>query len=275
LLVALSQGPVWGWNSGKVIGLLVAAVMIAALWVVAETRAATPLIDMRMMRLPAVWTTNVVALLVGIGMFATFAFLPELLQTPTSAGYGFGASITQSGLILLPSSVTMFVVGQCSGRLTKRFGGRLLVVVGSLIGAASMALIAFAHDSRWEIYLASALLGVGIGLAFTAMAALIVAAVPPEQTGAASGMNANIRTIGGSIGAALMASIVTSQLEPSGLPKESGYVIGFATLAGGLVLAAVAGLRIPVGRRRVSSDTGAHAELAMVAGGTVVGYDSE
>jgi EmrB/QacA subfamily drug resistance transporter len=275
LLVALSQGPVWGWNSGKVIGLLVAAVIIAALWVVAETRAATPLIDMRMMRLPAVWTTNVVALLVGIGMFATFAFLPELLQTPTAAGYGFGASITQSGLILLPSSVTMFVVGQCSGRLTKRFGGRLLVVVGSLVGAASMALIAFAHDSRWEIYLASALLGVGIGLAFTAMAALIVAAVPPEQTGAASGMNANIRTIGGSIGAALMASIVTSQLEPSGLPKESGYVIGFATLAGGLVLAAVAGLRIPVGRRPVSSDTAAHAELAMVAGGTVVGYDSE
>jgi hypothetical protein len=88
-------------------------------------------------------------------------------------------------------------------------------------------------------------------------------------------MNANIRTIGGSIGAALMASIVTARLEPSGLPKESGYTIGFAVLAGGLVLAAVAALRIPIGRRPVSAEEAPHAELAMTAGGTVVGYDSE
>ena len=269
LLVALSQAPVWGWGSGKVIGLLVIAVVIAVLWGVAETRVAVPLIDLRMMRLPAVWTTNLVALLVGMGMYATFAFLPELLQTPTSAGYGFGASITQSGLILLPASVTMFVVGQYSGRLTTRYGGRMLIITGSLIGAVAMAMIAFAHDSRWEIYLASAVLGVGVGLAFTAMSALIVLAVPADQTGVASGMNANIRTIGGSIGAAMMASIVTFQLEPSGLPKESGYVIGFATLAAGLVLAAFAGLRIPVGRRPVSKDDASHAELAIIAGGTV------
>ncbi len=275
LLVALSQAPVWGWSSDRVIGLLSATAVIGGLWVLSETRAAVPLIDMRMMRLPAVWTTNLVALLVGIGMYATFAFLPELLQTPTSAGYGFGASITQSGLILLPSSVTMFAVGQWSGRLTARFGGRLLVVVGSLVGAASMVLIALAHDARWEIYLASATMGVGIGLAFTAMAALIVVAVPPKQTGVASGMNANIRTIGGSIGSAMMASIVTARLAPDGLPKESGYVIGFLTLAGGLVLAAVAGLRIPVGRRPRPREGAPHAELAMVAGGTVVGYDSE
>jgi EmrB/QacA subfamily drug resistance transporter len=275
LLVALSQAPVWGWGSGKVIGLLVSAVVIAALWGVAETRVAVPLIDLRMMRLPAVWTTNLVALLVGMGMYATFAFLPELLQTPSSAGYGFGASITQSGLILLPASVTMFVVGQYSGRLTTRYGGRMLIITGSLIGAAAMAMIAFAHHSRWEIYLASAVLGVGVGLAFTAMSALVVLAVRADQTGVASGMNANIRTIGGSIGAAMMASIVTSQLQPSGLPRESGYVIGFAVLAGGLVLAALAGLRIPVGRRPLTKDDGAHAELAMVAGGTVVGYESE
>ena len=71
-------------------------------------------------------------------------------------------------------------------------------------------------------------MGVGFGLVFSAMSTLIVAAVPPSQTGVASGMNANIRTIGGSIGAAVMASIVTSQLGPSGLPQESGYTTGFA-----------------------------------------------
>ena len=61
-------------------------------------------------------------------------------------------------------------------------------------------------------------------------------------------MNANIRTIGGSIGAAVMASIVTAQLAPNGLPKESGYTSGFAVMAGGLVLAALAGLLIPSAR---------------------------
>jgi EmrB/QacA subfamily drug resistance transporter len=275
LLIALSQAPVWGWASGRVIGLFVLAAVGSVAWVFAEVRSAVPLIDMRMMRLPAVWTTNVVALLIGVGMYATFAFLPELLQTPTSAGYGFGANITQSGLILLPASATMFVVGQYSGRLTARFGGKALVTVGSVVGAVSMAIIAFAHDYKWEVYLASAVMGVGIGLAFSAMSALVVAAVPVEQTGVASGMNANIRTIGGSIGAALMASIVTARLEPSGLPKESGYTIGFAVLAGGMVIAALAALRIPIGRRPVSADESPHAELAMVAGGTVVGYDSE
>jgi MFS family permease len=139
-----------------------------------------------------------------------------------------------------------------------------------------MAILAFAHSHEGEIYLASAIMGMGFGLAFSAMSALVVAAVPASQTGVASGMNANIRTIGGSIGAAVMASIVTSRLEPSGLPKESGYTIGFAVMAAALVVAALAGLLIPSARglRRKAGEP-EHAELAMVPGGTIVGDKSE
>jgi MFS family permease len=268
LLVALSEAPAWGWASAHVIGLLVAAVVFAAVWVFSELRAATPLIDMKMMRQTAVWTNNLVALLIGVGMYATFAFLPEFVQTPSAAGYGFGADITRSGLMLLPSSITMFAVGMFAGRLTRRLGGKVLVVAGCLIGAVAMAILAFAHSQQWEIYLSNAIMGVGFGLAFSAMSALIVAAVPPAQTGVASGMNANIRTIGGSIGAAVMASIVTSQLAPSGLPKESGYTTGFAVMAAGLLLAAIAGRLIPTSRRPQSAVAEPeHGELAMVAGG--------
>jgi EmrB/QacA subfamily drug resistance transporter len=276
LLVALSEAPTWGWHSGRVLGLLAAAVVLAAGWLLAELRAATPLIDLKMMRRTAVWTNNLVGLLIGIGMYATFAFLPEFVQTPVIAGYGFGASITQSGLMLLPSAVTMFITGIFAGRLAKRLGGKALVVAGCLVGCGAMSILAFAHQHRWEIYTSSALMGIGFGLVFSAMSALIVAAVPPSQTGVASGMNANIRTIGGSIGAAVMASIVTSQLEPSGLPKESGYTTGFAVMACGLVLAALAGLLIPSALRlRGAADEPEHAELAMVAGGTLVGDQSE
>jgi EmrB/QacA subfamily drug resistance transporter len=270
LLVALSEAPEWGWRSGRIVGLLAAGAALAAAWVAAELRAKTPLIDMQMMRQRAVWTNNLVALLIGLGMYATFAFLPEFVQTPTIAGYGFGATITQSGLMLLPSSLTMFAVGILAGRLTRLLGGKVLVIVGCLVGCAAMSILAFAHQHEWEIYVAGAIMGVGFGLVFSAMSALIVAAVPPSQTGVASGMNANIRTIGGSIGAAVMASIVTSQLAPSGLPKEAGYTTGFAAMAGGLVLAALAGLLLPSARRaRQLSPGGDDGEMAVATGGII------
>ncbi|WP_375478619.1 MFS transporter [uncultured Jatrophihabitans sp.] len=278
LLVALSQAPVWGWGSAKVIGLLIAAVVFIGAWAESERRAVTPLIDLAMMAKRAVWTNNLVALLIGVGMYAVFAFLPEFVQTPTSAGYGFGASITQSGLILLPSSVTMFVVGLYAGRFAQRVGGKMVVILGCVVSVVAMALLAFAHEQKWELFLATAIMGIGFGLAFSAMSSLIVHAVPPEQTGVASGMNANIRTIGGSIGAALMASIVTSRIEPSGLPKESGYTIGFAMLAAALVVAALAAAAIPAvahGRSAQLPEEPDHAELAIVAGGTVVGDKPE
>jgi EmrB/QacA subfamily drug resistance transporter len=276
LLVALSEAPEWGWASGKVIGLLAATVVLAAVWITAENRAATPLIDMKMMRRKAVWTNNLVALLIGIGMYATFAFLPEFVQTPRAAGYGFGASITQSGLILLPASITMFAVAMFAGRMAERLGGKALVVAGCAIGVAAMSILAFANDQKWELYLSTAIMGAGFGLAFAAMSGLIVAAVPAEQNGVASGMNANIRTIGGSIGAALMASIVTAHVGPVGLPAKSGYTAGFAMLAVGLVLAALAGLLIPTARLRSPREAEPeHAELAMLPAGTLVGDESE
>src|ERR1700749_3390371 len=118
-----------------------------------------------------------------------------------------------------------------------------------------MAMFAFAHSQQWEIYVATAVLGVGFGLAFSAMSANVVAAVPAGQTGVATGMNANIRTIGGSIGAAVMASIVTAKLEPAGLPVESGYTTGFAIMAAVLVVAALGGARVTSQRRPRPADT--------------------
>ncbi len=279
LLVALSEAPVWGWGSGRVIGLIVASVVLAAAWVETERRAATPLIDMRMMRLPAVWTNNAVALLFGVGMYACFAFLPEFVQSPKSTGYGFGASITESGLILLPMTVTMFLVGLGASGLAARLGGKTVVVIGSLVGTASMAMLAFAHSHTWELYIATALMGVGFGLAFAAMSSLIVSAVPAEQTGVASGMNANIRTIGGSIGAALMASVVTASPAADGLPRESGYTNGFAMLGAALLVAAAAAVLIPRTRQETvvlaSEQQTELPRLTAVPGGTVGGDGAE
>ena len=279
LLLGVSQAPKWGWRSLEVVGLLVTATFFLVVWIVAEARSANPLIDMKMMRMRTVWAANLVALMMGIGMYAGFGFLPQFVQTPTSAGYGFGASVSESGLMMLPNSVLMFILGLGAGRLSARFGSKNLLTVGTLVSAAGYFLVAFRHSSETDIFAAMCLSGIGMGLAFSAMANVVVAAVPPHQTGVASGMNANIRTIGGSLGAAFMGTVVTAGATPSGLPKESGYTHGFIMLGVAVCLGAVATLFIPsVKRGGAALDATAdlaHAELAMVAGGTLSGDKSE
>jgi EmrB/QacA subfamily drug resistance transporter len=245
LLLGLSQAPKWGWGDPRTIGLLVAAVVLMVAWIRVELTVDVPLIDMKMMRLPGVWTTNLVALLLGVGMYASFGFIPQFNQTPSANGYGFGSSITESGLILLPSAIMTFFTGLVAAPIARRVGPKTVVVFGSALGAAGMFLMAAFHDQTWQVAATNAVTGTGIGLAFACLAGLIVAAVTPEQTGVASGMNANIRTIGGSIGTAVMASIVTANFLPSGFPKEIGYTAGFIVLGGALLVGALAGLLIP------------------------------
>ena len=91
------------------------------------------------------------------------------------------------------------------------------------------------------------------------MSNLIVESVSAAQTGVASGMNANIRTIGGSIGAAVMSSIVTAKVSAQGLPAESGYTHGFTFLLVIAVLAAAAAVVIPSARKRTAMATSATA----------------
>jgi MFS family permease len=249
LLLAMSEGPVWGWTSVRVLALLGASAVLAAGWVAVEARSAHPLVDMRMMRIPTVWTTNLVAFLFGVTMYGVMTFLPQFVQTPRTAGYGFSATVTGSGLFLLPLTVTMFGGGVVSGGLAGRFGSKAVLAAGSAVCVVPALLLTYGHGSAWVIYLASGALGIGVGLAFSAMSALVVETVPAEQTGVASGMNANIRTIGGSIGCAIMASIVTSGAAPGGLPKVSGYTDGFLFMTVATVLATVATLFIPTVRR--------------------------
>ena len=278
LLLPVSQGRDWGWTSPLTVGLLVAAAVLCAAWVRTEVRSDAPLIDMRMMRLPAVWTTNLVSLLFGVGMYAGYAFLPQFLQTPERAGYGFGATVTVSGLLLLPQSLATFVAGLLSGRLAARWGSKRMLVIGAALSAVSQLGLAVVHDSMWQVLAATVLGGAAFGLAFAAMSNLVVEAVPRSQTGVASGMNANIRTVGGAIGGAVLGSVVTAGARADGLPVEAGYVHGFAVLAGCSAVAALIALLVPVSRRlepqlsedEVLEDEVRHPELAAVPAGTLV-----
>ena len=250
LLLAVSQGHSWGWASGRVLTLFVAAAVLLPVWVWAEARSAEPLIDMRMMRIPTVWTVNLVSLLFGAGMYSMFAFLPQFLQTPSAAGYGFGATVTVSGLLLLPQTAATFLAGLASGGLASRFGSKAVLTAGAaLTSLATLGLVLF-HADVWQVLVETTVLGLAFGLAFAAMSNLVVEAVPQTQTGVASGMNANIRTVGGALGGAVLASVVTAGARPDGLPVEAGYVHGFTVLVVTSGLAALVALFVPVVRAR-------------------------
>ncbi len=206
-----------------------------------------------MMRARAVWTTNLATLLFGFGMFGSFILIPALVQTPEQSGVGFGASVTEAGLFLLPTTATMLIASPLAGRLASVTGSRLPLIVGSIIGAAAFLMLALAHDSPWQIYVASALFGVGLGLAFASMANLIVNAVRPDQTGVATGMNTIMRSIGGAIGGQVTASIIASSVGASGLATDHGFTLAFLASAGGLGLAFLAALLIPLHRPRGAS----------------------
>lgn len=282
LLLAVSEGPTWGWTSVATLGLFATAIVCAALWIVVEMKSTTPLIDMRTMRIPAVWTTNVVALLIGGGMYAMMTFLPQLLQTPKDiAGYGLSATITESGLYMLPLSVTMFAIGFAIGPLSARMSPKFIVLIGSIIAVPGFVMLAVGHNHSWVVYLASALLGLGIGAAFSSMPAIIVAAVPPAQTGAATGMNANVRTVGGAIGSAVSGVLLTSgAATASGLAPDSGYSKVFWFLAGISVLGVAAAAIVPAVRANraetelVSEDL-ADESLASLPDGADTGVLSE
>jgi len=221
---------------------------------------------MRVMQLPAVWRTNLVAFLLGAGMYSSFILIPQLVELPKSTGFGFGASVTAAGLFMVPSTVMMLLAGSFAGRLEARFGSKPLLTVGAIVTAASFAVLAFAHDASIDIYLGAALLGLGIGLAFAALANLIVEAVPPDQTGVATGVNTIARSLGGALGSQIVASILAgSVVGAAALPSESSFTISFALASGLLAVSALFALTIPGRRRPQRASTGEPATEAGVA----------
>jgi MFS family permease len=244
VLIAVAQTTAWGWTSPATLGLLGAGLAVCGLWIRVELRSPSPLVDMTMMRVRAVWTANLVAFLLGAGLYACFLLLPQFAQLPKSTGFGYGASVVAGGLYLLPCALGMGVLGSVAGRVERRFTSRRALIAGAAVSAVACGWLAVASRQPYDMLVSSALLGVGIGLAFAALGNLIVQAVPPQQTGVATGMNTVLRTLGGALGGQLAATFVAGDMV-HGLPALTGFTRTFAMSAVFLVCCAVAGLLIP------------------------------
>jgi EmrB/QacA subfamily drug resistance transporter len=257
LLVAVAQTTVWGWGSAKTIITGTIGIVFIVLWITFEVRSSDPLVDMTMMRVRGVWTTNLAAFMLGAGMYSSFIVFPQFAQLPKSTGFGFGASVVVSSLYLLPSALGMSMLGSLAGRVARRWGSKLALIVGTLVGAVAFGFAAVAHSHPYDLLITSTLFGIGIGLAFSALGNLIVQAVPPTQTGVASGMNTVMRTLGGALGGQLSATFIVNNVA-HGLPTVTGFTDTYWMATVFLIVCAGAGALVPTLRAaRSGQDEGA------------------
>ena len=246
ILLGVSEGNRWGWGDPLTLGCFLGGAALLIAWARYEGRVPEPMVDLALLRRRSVWTSNLTTFLMGFGMFGSFILIPLFVQTSPDGGYGFGVDTTGAGLFLLPSSIVMLVAGPLAGVLAGRAGGsRLPLLLGSICAGLSFALLAVAHAEQWEVVLAVAFMGLGIGLSFAAVSNLIVEAVPRENTGEATGINAIMRTVGGAIGSQVAAAIVTSHVATRGVPAEAGYTEAFAVAAIAIGFSLVAALFVP------------------------------
>lgn len=244
LLLVISQTELWHRHPGIAGLVLLFALVLLVAWTVLEARTDAPLVDVRLLRHPAVAAANLVMLAGGVGMYLLLSLITRYVQTPASAGYGFGLSTFQAGLVLVPFSVLGFSAGRLLPRLAigaraKLAGSTGLVLVGFL-------LFAVARDRLAEPVIAMGILGFGVGAFSAAMPAVILAATPAAETASAMSVNQVVRSVGFSIGSALGGLILAGYTSAT-FPREAGYSAaawtGVATST--LTLLIIAGTRRP------------------------------
>ena len=241
LLLPLSKGHEWGWAQPLTIGCFVAAVAVFAAWLQLEKRLRAPLVTPALLRHRPLLVTNLAGICVGVAMFVSFLAVSGFVQAPSSQGYGFTASVLgASATYLLPGALIGVLVAPAGGRLVRRVGARLVLVLAALLGAAGFALMAVLHTQSWHLITGSILVNGAVSLAFASMPALIVAEVSPGETGVANSMNSIARSIGSSVASAVVVTLLASEVLPSGLPEESAYLTAF--VIGGAACVAAAAL---------------------------------
>lgn len=263
LLLAISLAPSRGWGDPAVLALLGVTPVLVVLWIRSETNSAHPLVDLEMMRLPAVWRTNLVSVLLGNGLFACAIIIPAFMETPASTGFGFGASPSQVGYYLLPIPIGTLMFSMLNPSMTRRFGAKKMLILSTAFVMAAYVSFPITYAESWSPFLVCALVGIGSGLGFSAMPNLIVNAVSPSQSGIAAGMNGNARLLGQVLGSAMVTTIIASAPTVGGFPGLNGYLIAASACAVLMLIALAFAFAVPAADRARALPTGSSAASAI------------
>ena len=247
LLIIVSQGGAFGWLSLPIVLMIVGALVAFVLWVWWEQKVDVPVIDIRVMRSrPVVWS-NLLAFFFGIMMFTTQILFPQFLQTSPAQGYGFGLTVGGISLAMLPQTAAFGVGGLFAGWLERTIGSRMSIIIGSLFCTVGFSGLLIFHNNVVQFSSTIVLIGIGIGLTYAQLANVVTRSVPADTVGASTGMNTNIRNIGGAVGTTLAATII---MAPAGLqvPPIFNFAIGIFLLIGVSIAAMLCAAALPKDR---------------------------
>jgi predicted MFS family arabinose efflux permease len=223
-------GTTYPWGSVQIIGLAAAAALLLALFVAWETRAAEPILPLRLFRSPVFVVGTAITFLLGLALFGAVIYLPEYFQVVQ------GASAIRSGLQLIPLTLGIVVASVGSGQLISRSGRyKAFPIVGAALLAVGFWLLTHiqVHTSTVVLSLWMVVVGLGIGGIMQVVVLAIQNAVDPRDLGTATSATVFFRTLGGSFGTALFGAVLINRLQhnlsvqlPSGRPGQAPVDVG-------------------------------------------------
>lgn len=234
LLLALTEGPLWGWGDPRVLGLLGLFAAAGAAFFAWELRFPSPMINLRLFR-NAAFSLN---LLAGFVLFLGLAF--NLLLTPLFFQFVYRFDLQTTGLMLIALPVALSLASPISGRLSDRVGPRALTVAGLALSGLGLVGLSFTRETTPPLQMLAFLMvvGAGVGMFQSPNNSTVLGNAPPEALGVASGLLAVMRTLGQTAGIALAGAIWASQvIALNGAPVAPITDAPPAALAGGFDLA--------------------------------------
>ena len=227
ILLAVSQGPSWGWTSPAVLGIASVGAFVVLAWIAWELRSDSPLVNLRLLRHRSVLAGNLTGLLVAVGFYPLMSLVVRYVQTPSSSGYGFGASALVAGVMLTPFSAASFAARRPAAALARRASPNWVIAAASVVLAAGQILFVLDRSGYLPVLATMALTGFGVGAVFAVNSLQIVEGVPANETGSSISFYQLIRTVGYSIASALSATVLVGSTvaRTGGLPSDAGYSI--------------------------------------------------
>jgi MFS family permease len=253
LLLALSQGSIWGWGSIQTLGLLACSVVLIIAFVFQERRCDEPIIRLEMLSDRNITAAFISMFFIGVVMFMLFQTLPYFLAISTENG-GFGiTSQIMIGLFLLPNAIMQLIFSPVGGKLGLRIGHGKILIIGLVIAAVGLFTLSLLRSTEIGVIITVSLFGAGIGLAQVGNTNMVACACSKETFGSTTSVNSMILTIGMSVGPVVASLVIGGVTDAS---TGYAYCWGIAAL-----LALLATMFVFLNKANLGTESNTYAAL--------------
>ncbi len=212
LILGLSEGQYWGWESFAVIGSFILSIASLIAFVQIERMVSMPFINLRLLKIRNIFLANFAGLFAMTGMFFLFYTVPVLLQDPSPAG--FGLTVFHSGLIMMPAAVASMLFAPLSARITVNRGPKVTILIGGIILFISYLALLFNRQTTISILEDTTLLGMSLSFVFVGVINILLLSTPPKEAGVSTGMNVVFRNIGSAVAPAIGGVLESTYVMP-------------------------------------------------------------